>query len=417
MALVPDECRDRRGFGHAVCGPILADMLWRLHAHLNTSTNEEVVFFCARGGLVLRRALELFVDRVGLDLHIRSEDFMVSRLTAFRTALQIDPAAVAPLVEMEFSDRTCADAIRALTRVEVNGDPEWSAPFSVARLIELMESTETGRRMRAVNDQQANLLRRHIEELRQKNERVILCDTGVFGSILRYLQVGVPGVDWRLALLFRFNYKRLAVPHFESTVGVVSEANTYVPWRPFTVPLLYWQFIESMLEPALPSVRYYKTEINGHVVSDLEVSGWENRLGPPPESALAGAYRYLQELTPDAIPSIEDNAIVAWRQLRRMIVFPTKYDIALLAVGRRCFDFGVDDGAEFTSRLEDAGKSLREQIATVRASIWPEGELRKQFPRAAGPLLLSLELFRFIKAVATKVFSVLKSPWRTLVYL
>lgn len=379
-------------------------MLWRLHAHLDRSSNAQVVFFCARGGLVLRRALELFVSRVGLDLRIRSEDFMVSRLTAFRTAFQLDPAAVAPLIEMEFSDRTCADAIRAMTRIEVNADPKWSEPFSVARLIELMESTETGRRMRAVNDQQAMLLRHHIDELRQKDQHVILCDTGVFGSILRYLQVGVPSVNWRLALLFRSNYKRLSVPHYESTVGVVSESNAYVPWRPFTVALLYWPFIESMLEPNVPSVRYYTPEINGHVVSDLEVSGWENRLNPPPESVLAGTYGYLQELTPESIPSIEANGTMAWSQLRRMIVSPTNDDIALLAVGRRCLDFGMDENVEFTSRL-GGGRSFREQISAVRASIWPEGELTKQFPRAAGPLLLSLEFFRLIKALATEQFS------------
>lgn len=388
-----------REFGYAVCGPILADMLWRLHAHLNRSSNEQVVFFCARGGLVLRRALELFMRRVGLDLCVRSENFMVSRLTAFRTAFQLDPAAVAPLVEMEFSDRTCADAIRAMTRIEVDADPKWSEPFKVARLIELMESTEIGRQVRAANDQQAMLLRRHIDELRQKSQSVILCDTGVFGSILRYLQVGVPAVNWRSALLFRSNYKRLSVPHFESTVGVVSEANGYVPWRPLTVALLYWPFIESMLEPTVPSVRYYTTEINGHVVSDLEVSGWENKLDPPPESVLAGAYSYLQELTPESIPSIEANGTMAWSKLRRMIVSPTTDDIALLAVGQRCLDFGVNESVEFTSRL-DAGRSFREQISAVRASMWPEGELRKQFPRAAGPVLLSLELFRLIKALA-----------------
>ena len=325
---------------------------------------------------------------------------MVSRLTAFRTAFQLDPGAVAPLVEMEFSDRTCADAIRAMTRIEVNADPKWSEPFKVARFLELLESTEIGRQVRAANDQQAVLLRRHIDELRQESQSVILCDTGVFGSILRYLQIGVPVVNWRSALLFRSNYKRLSVPHFESTVGVVSESNAYVPWRPFTVALLYWPFIEAMLEPTVPSVRYY-TEINGQVVSDLEVSDWENRLNPNPESVLAGAYSYLQELTPESIPSIEANGTMAWTKLRRMIVSPTKDDIALLAVGHRCLDFGVDESVEFTSRL-DAGRSFREQISAVRASMWPEGELRKQFPRAAGPVLLSLELFRLIKALAAE---------------
>jgi hypothetical protein len=412
-AIASESNEQRMTFGYAIMGPILADMLWQLYARLHASPSKEVpiVFFCARGGLVLRRTLDLFARSVGLDLQVHSEDFMVSRLTAFRTAFQLDPIAVAPLIEIEFAGRTCAEAVHALANVKAGGDINWNAPFSVARFINLMESTELGRRTRAINDYQADLLRRHIDELRGTKRRVMLCDTGVFGSILRYLQVGVPAVDWHLTLLFRANYKRIAVPHFKSTVGAVSESDAYLPWRPRSAAVLYWQFIETMLEPSVPSVRYYRQDSGGRVVSDLEVSDWQDRLDTPAESMFAAACGYLRELTPGSIPSIKSRGEMAWSQLRRMIVFPTTEDVALLAVGRRCFDFGMDDGVEFTGQPPTASRSLREKLSTARASMWPEGEFRKQFPRAAVPFLLGLELSRFIKALRLERF-LAKVPWR-----
>jgi hypothetical protein len=387
-------------FGYAFMGPILTDMLRQLFGYLHASRHPEtpVVFFCARGGLMLRRTLELFAGRVGLNMKLKGEDFMVSRLAAARTALQRDPAAIALLIEDEFAGRNCAEAARALANAQVDGDARWNAPFSVARFIELTETTEPGRRIRAIIDEQADLLRRHIDALRGSSGRVMLCDTGVFGSIGRYLQVGVPTVDWHLTLLFRANYKHIAAPHFQSTTGVVSESDAYLPWRPATSLLLYWQLMEAMLEPAVSSVRYYRA-VEGRVVSDLEVHDWQCGLTPPAGSMLAGACEYIRNLTPQTLPALHHCGQTAWKRLRRMIVFPTREDVALLAVGRRKFDFGIDETAEFTNQLGAAAQSLRDKLATARGSMWPEGELRKQFPRVAGVFLLGSELSRLIGAL------------------
>jgi hypothetical protein len=406
-----DRHGDRWAFGHAVIGPILAQMLRHLHASLHASPNRPpLVFFCARGGLVLRRTLELFARSVGSDLHLQSENFMVSRVAAFRTAFQRAPTAVAPLIEMEFAGRTCADAARALTNVDTTEDARWQARFSVPRWLALTGSTELGRRITAINDTQANLLRAHIDALRGTHQRIMLCDTGVFGSIVRYLQLGVPEVDWRLTLLFRANYKGLSPSHFTSTVGAVSESNAYVPWRPATVALLYWQFIEAMLEPDLPSVRYYREGSRGQVVSDLEVVDWHDRLDPPPASMLAGACSYLRELTPASLSSIESRGAIAWRRLRRRILFPTTHDVSLLAVGSRTVDFGIDESVEFSGRLDHTPRPLHDRFAAARDSMWPEGEMRKQFPRMAGLFLAGSELSRLIRAVTRFCFPS-TAPW------
>jgi hypothetical protein len=402
---IPSQ-RQRRTFGYAIMGPILTDMVQRLYTYLHSSDTprDSVVFFCARGGLVLRRTLELFARRVGLDLNVRCEDFMVSRLAAFRTAFQLNPTAVAELIDVEFAGRTCGQAVRALANVEPDGSPEWNEPFSVVRLIELTKSTVPGRRMQVVNDEQAKLLRRHIDTLRGGTTSIMLCDTGVFGSILRYLQVGVPTVDWHLALLFRANYKQISTPHFKSTVGVVSEFNVYSPWRPATVALLYWQLIEAWLEPAIPSVRYYQEDCIGGVSSDLEIPSWQDRLESPAECMLAGACDYIRELNPESMRLIRSRARVAWSQLRRKIVFPSAEDVALLAAGRRHVDFGIDETVEFTNRLDPVPRSLLDKLLAAKASMWPEGEIRKQFRRTALLFLAGSEFSRLLRAANRERF-------------
>ena len=397
----PTPGRDRVEFGYHVIGPILADMLRRLSAHLHAvrDAHAPVVFFCSRGGLVLRHTLDIYAERVGLDLPLRCQDFMISRLAAFRAAFQLDPLAVAPLIEVEFAGETCSQAARALWNVTVDDDSRWNAPFTLQRLLELTRDGRLGEQIRSINDAQSSLLRRHIDLLRDGNPRVLLCDTGVFGSILRYLQVGVPAIDWRLILLFRANYKRIPAPHFHSTTGIVSESDVYLPWRSHTAVLLYWQLIEALLEPALPSVRFYHAGADGHVVSDLEIPGWQAQLEAPARSALAGACCYLRTLTPASLPSIERLAQRAWCRLRRMIVFPSARDVSLLAVGSRSLDFGRDEVVRFTGHRDGPGRSRRERISLAANSMWPEGELRTQLTRGAAPVLLAWELSRWIRAL------------------
>jgi hypothetical protein len=164
----PELRAKRLEFGYAVAGPMLAHMLWQLQSRLQVSSGSgaRVVFFCARGGLVIRRLLEVFARRLGLHLQLQYEDFMVSRLSAFRAAFQLDPLAVAPLIEMEFAGRTCAQALHALAHLDSDGDTRWDLPFQVGRFLELMDTTELGRHMRDANAEQSALLRRHIDELR-----------------------------------------------------------------------------------------------------------------------------------------------------------------------------------------------------------------------------------------------------------
>lgn len=62
-------------------------------------------------------------------------------------------------------------------------------------------------------------------------------------------------------------------------------------------------------------------------------------------------------------------------------------------------DFGVDDVVTFADSQGDTAASLRAKVNTVRESMWPEGDIRRLFPRSAVPLLATMEACRAFLAL------------------
>lgn len=391
-------------FGHRYMGPILAECCFLLHRHLelNAAAAGHAVLFCARGGLLIRRALELFTTRIGEPMHYATADLMVSRLAAARLAMSADSPSLHTLLAMEFEDRTCADAAAALSGVGAPRGGEWAALYEPDRFANLLSHTAEGRRVRAAMAEQAELMRAHFRAASDGAPNVHLVDTGVFGSIAHFMRAGLPDVSLECVLLFRAHYKRSALAFDQpAAIGLVSDCDHYSPWKPRSASRLYWPFFEAFFEPPLPSVRRYSVEADGTVVSTLEIQGWRELAGPPPGSFAHGAFDYVASLTDLALPSIHQNATKAWRSVRRRIVYPGSDDVALMAVRDRGLDFGCDDVVQFGDL--PSGVGWRAAMAAVRASVWPEGELRRQFPGAAFIWHRLLEIGRTAKAFARSI--------------
>jgi hypothetical protein len=388
-------------------GPILAGTLHQLYQTL-LSSNSSMVFFCSRGGLVIRRALELFARRTNVEIPFQHADFMISRLSAFRSAFHVAPLKTEALIDSEFTGRTCGQVIRALWGVELKS-PDKDLPFNFNRMLQISRTGSLGKQIRERNSEQSTLLRDYIEELRAGHRRITICDTGVYGSILQYLRLGLPVMDWQSVLLYRANYKRIKQSHFDVTVGAVSESNIYLPWRSNTAVLLYWPFFEAFLEPPLPSVTEYRRTAKGNVVSDLEIEAWESVVNEPQSTILIGAWKYLESLSSTSLLSVHSMAEQSWKILHRMIIYPRKQDLLLLQVGPRELNFGTDEKVFFTSTDFGENGFSNNKASRPSLSIWPEGELRRQYPRSAGLLLTMSELLRWPKALT---YSVMKQSTR-----
>ncbi|MBI1340466.1 hypothetical protein GC169_09720 [bacterium] len=392
-------------YGRDVLGPVLADICWMYWSYFSLipDRHDTAALFCARGGLAMRRAFDRYLERTGLSCPVFKADFMVSRLAAIRLTIVKNPSAAEGELLHEPRLRTHADVAKALSGVDPSKDPAWLEPFAMARFEALMRGTESGREVARIVEEQARLLRRHIDDLRGDRTALLLCDTGLFGSTGAFLQAGAPDIDWTSVMIARANYKRLPTRHFDFTIGLAGEEDKYAPWRIRSSMLRYWHLFESLFEPDLESVQLYRETGNGGVICNLETPGWEERLKPTPGGLMAGAMSYLDTLSPETLGDQPARSRAAWVRLKRSLTRPNRADIAALDVGERSFDFGLDASQQVIPGGASGGRARRRprlaaRPGLIRDAFWREGAIRSLFPVTAPALLAGVEAAHTLRA-------------------
>lgn len=403
--------RGRFQFGYTVMGPILAECCHVLHARLQAAAAAEpslVVLFCARGGLTIRNALHQYCTRMGKAVPAPTKDFMASRLTAARIALETCPDQVERLLALEFEGRDCRSVASALAGLGSPDGSEWRRPYDLQRFLRLLSDSPEGRRVRDEIATQADLLRRHFARLTATARAIVLVDTGVFGSISKFFSVGMDCPKIETWMLFRAHYKKGSCVEQPSGEGLICDQDYYAPWRPRSVFRLYWPLLESFFEPDLPSVRHYTVTPSGDVISNLEIDDWRDRLAPGPTSLRAGANAYLLNMKPGSAGEIRKRASAAWIELRRRVVFPTDDDVACLSLTPRGIDFGFTDTVVFD--ISGLHGNPLSRLAQARRSFWPEGAIRKALPATGTAFLVAMEAWRCAKAALMETADKLQPP-------
>ncbi|HKR87242.1 MAG TPA: hypothetical protein VJS38_03630 [Phenylobacterium sp.] len=366
-------------FGRAVLGPVFGEFAVRLHLLLLglEAPAQTKLLFCARGGLRLRLIYDAYLQAAGLDPPVGYGDLMISRLIAARTALEQGADEAYEELDREFRGDRLGRVVRALTQrqdVPVE-DPE--APFTPLALGALfLGSSAAARAVREEVAAQNRLFDQHLAACAGPARRILLCDSGLYGSTVRLLRLGRPDYDWTCALFARSNYKGFSESHFPVTVGLCVEANGFDPTERRTAVLRYWQLIESCLEPDLPSVVSF-ARVDGEAKANLAAPGWERKLEGQPGELFAGVMAYLRALPPGrAGEQIYADAPAAWKRLYDAIVWPGPRERELLAIPRRSRDFGRTE----TVAAVVAPKGVRAGVDDIKRSLWREGAVAEHFP-------------------------------------
>lgn len=386
---------DAETFGREALGPILAEFCQRLwlSERFLPDAEDATLLFCARGGLRLMRVYERFLARTGLPARIPAAPLMVSRLVAARAAL--DPPGAGVLAELgrEFSGRPMAEVAAALAqRDDLPLPAAWQAPFAAERFAALIAADAPGAAaLRAAVAEQHARFRRHLEACTGGRRHGLLVDTGLYGSTVRLLREGMPERRWSGLQFARSNYKRLPTPHFDCTLGLSVESDGYRAWDARTAALRFWQLIEAALEPDLPSVRLF-SEDGAVPRANLQVAGWEARIGPEEPGLFSGALAHIESLGRQDVHRIPAEAARGWRVFKRAVVWPDARMVAALELADRSRDFGrLDTVAQFAG----PGGAL----AQIRDSLWREGALVRRFPRAGRAGLALIELTHAARAL------------------
>jgi hypothetical protein len=379
----------KASFGRDVMGPVFADFALRLWIFLSNMEmpSEAIVLFCARGGFRLRLIYEHFLAASGLESPVATDDLMVSRVVAVRAALLAGAPSAFEQIGFELAGSSMRDAVSAISGSDPVSDQDdtemWDAPYSSERLKALLSSTQ-GAAVRANLATQAGLFREHLTTCSAGRKRIILCDTGLFGSTMQLLEQGFPELAWSCAMFARAKSKPFSAPHFKRTFGLCVQADRYSPFDASTAVLRYWHLIESTLEPQLPSVCTFE-RVDGIVHSNLEIDSWQKKVAPGRDEIFAGILDYI-----DSLPRVGTAARImadvraAHAELRRAVVWPTRSDVALLDAGSRSVDFG---------RLENV-TVIRDRaglVGALRKSLWREGAVVLAASWLRRPLLMGVE--------------------------
>lgn len=387
-------------FGRDVLGPIVAEFclrIWLYADQARKGEDEAVLMFCARGGIGIREAFERVMERLNLPLPVRRENLMISRLAAARSAVvRRSPAALDELGR-EFAGGSFADVAQALSGGCEVPSERWRRRFIPAEFYALLESEE-GREALAAIERQNDLFSRHFDAVRGGATRVLLCDTGLYGSTQRLLAAGFPDLSIETVQFARCNYKGLSEEHFPRVAGLVVEENLYNPLRIETTILRYWHLIESLFEPAVASVRDFREDETGAVISNCGDIR-HGVIDPAAGNAMLGSVlAYIDDMTDGA--TVLTEAERAWPQLKRAIINPSSSDVFALEVGDRSVDFGRPD---IVSTIQpDSGASLIGRIRLIRSHLWREGAIAREFSILRPALLAAVEAAHMLRGLSAQ---------------
>lgn len=366
-------------FGRFVLGPIVAQFCLRiwLYAKGAEAPDDAALLFCARGGVGIREAFERLLLKLNLPLNMRRENVMISRLVAARAALLAQSRALVQELDREFRGDTLADVANALGGRVYELPPAWNQPFVARQFIDLVFGSSGAEALADIREQNT-LFARHLRRITADAQRIILCDTGLYGSTQRLLASGFPELRVETLQFARSNYKGHGEEHFPRVAGLMVEQNFYTPLNLSSCVLRYWHLVESLFEPAVPSVRVFSENDRGETIANCGDITF-GTIDPTEENALlAGALAYIDAL-PEAGGAVAlRDAEAAWWRLKHAITHPTEIELRCLEVGGRSVDFGRADVLDVVSSVKNV--TLTTKIRSLKTQLWREGAIAREFP-------------------------------------
>ncbi len=390
---------DRASFGREVFGPIVSQFCLNIWLYARQAEAQGgTLAFCARGGIGIREAFERLLSRLQLPLSIRRDNILISRLVAARMALEARSPAVLDELGREFAKNSFAEVAAFLGGSKYELSSAWNGRFAAARFFDML-GTHEGEKVLADITRQNVLFRRHIDSISEDNGRVILCDTGLYGSTQRLLAAGMPERRFETIQFARCNYKGLSEDHFPELSGLVVEDNLYNPFKVETVILRYWHIIESLFEPSIPSVRLLRIRQDGGVegnCGEITYGKIDAAAGNP---LLAGVLDYIDSVENGT--QVMRDATVAWLRLKKAITNPTQLDVVALGTGFRSVDFGRSENINVLNLADQTG--MARQLKSVKSHLWREAAIARDFPRLKSALLPALELAHIVRGVSARL--------------
>lgn len=372
-------------FGRNILGPVISAYLLRLHQTIDYFERERQgkVLFVSRAGIRIHALYQLFCDVTHLPPTSGAEIFWISRLLTAKGIFQACPDLAIQLFQKEFAYSTLGEAVVALLR-----DVKPSESLNISALQQpadqlpafLSSKHRTARLLREHLTEQSALFDSYVGELIGDAPVVLLVDTGWQETAQKLLTKWRPDIDWWGAYIGRFGFPETDRSIWPQMLGLLFEADDYVPETPETCLRLHRHLIEQMLEPNGRSVETL-TAVNGktRAIGDTQILA--DAPTPECDPIFCGVRTFLCGPMADSPTpaSIMRAAQDAWPKLAKMLATPSKHEARLLGDGKRSADFGRDLRVPILLHPEDRHDGDHAELR-ISQSLWPQGQIALEYP-------------------------------------
>lgn len=384
----------RYEFGYKELGPVVADYLSRLQAHILAFEREHnaQILFVSRAGVRIRRALEVFLSATGLPGPSSPDFFWISRLLVAKGVWNRSRAATVDLLTKEFRGAKLSDFVSAMFRFStrrVKLNPTDIPPDATGADIPkfLNGDSKSAEVVRAFFENQSMLFEAYVDHLVGPKRTALLVDTGWQGTAQTLLAKAFPEYSWWGGYFARFGSTDTDRTQWANMIGLVFESDIYDPKSPETSVVLHRHLIESLFEPSGRSIEWLAQTDREQVVAPDSRAVLADAPKKDTDPIYCGVLKYLEDLPKGPVlADIRRNAAQAWQRLATMIVHPTADQLRLADGISRSADFGREIKVPI---LLPASPRFNGDTANLRIqqSLWPCGQVAVEYPAAMAEAL------------------------------
>lgn len=389
----------RLAFGRDILGPVIASYLQKLWETCQYFEKEKSakILFCARAGVRIRHALEIYMGRVGVEVPADWEMFWVSRLMIAKGIWQRCASQSRAVFNKEYGNINIDMAVDCIVGRKPSREAMDSAYRSTPLDFDNLDFSKS-EKLSQVEEHlqiQSELFEQETRSLLCNHKSALLIDTGWMASSQRMLSKGMPDIDWWGAYfgLSSIEQESESRDHWARAIGLMFMADAVDPDSLETSIIECRHVIESLFEPLGPSIEQYRRDADGKISADGAKANLADRERCCEDSIFSGVLAALAAAPRDPAAVMAD-AQQAWRRLQQFLLTPTLDETKIFQAIERSADFGRG----FTAKLL-LPKDDRTSGARIAQALWTAGQIaleneegmagaimRKRFGLSRGPL-------------------------------
>jgi glycosyltransferase involved in cell wall biosynthesis len=377
----------RFDFGKKYLGPVIADYLFKLLVcanHFEQERNAQV-FFVARAGIRIYRALEVFAQTAQQSLPNSAKFFWISRLMIAKGIWSSNRSLALRLLAKEFHYAPLRDLIAAMYRRESlpsNIDLQQSILDRPGQELEnfLEEGSDIAKTLESYFQEQSQNFHDYLMSVLGKRDCALLVDTGWQGTAQNFLIESYPQVNWWGAYFGRMGFESSNRKHWRKLIGLVFQADRFNPAKPETCVVLHRHMIESLFEPKGLSIERMVRLPDGTI--DIPEAKTVLADNPTKENdpIFAGVLDYLSELPHGCSPlQLTRASSEAWEEIARLVALPTKEEVAIFSDIERSADFGKSFKVPLVLPPKPA-RANETPEARIQRALWQPAQIALEYP-------------------------------------